>query len=158
MPRRSAIARATDGIALPVVRPRLVAPEDLSPEQQSDWLRLAARLPEELPVDQVAPLLTELARHMSYARQVSEELTRMRSASLADEDVLDQFTNLLRIHERQSLRISVLMQKLRLTVQSREEYHASERRRHRPHLTGPRPWEADAIDLDVLPAPSKEKN
>jgi hypothetical protein len=136
----------------------LVAPADLTEEQQSDWLRLAARLPEELPVDQVAPLLTELARHMSFARQIAEELTRLRSTPLASAEVLDQFANLLRLHERQSVRIGVLLQKLRLTPQAREEYHVSETRRRHPPLAGPRPWDVEALDLEALPVLTSEKN
>jgi hypothetical protein len=159
MPRKSAIARELQEIALPRVRPRLVAPVDLTAEQQNDWLKLAARLPEELPVDQVAPLLNELVRHMSFARQISEELTKLRSLSLADEDVLSLFTSLLKVHERQSMRIAVLLQKLRLTPQAREEYHNSETRRRHPRLNGPRPWDSDAVlELEALHVPSSEKN
>jgi hypothetical protein len=146
-------------IALPAMRPKLVAPSDLTDEQQTDWLKLAARLPEELPIDSVAPLLTEAVRHMSYSRQISEELTRMRSTSLADGDVLNQFSNLLKIHERQSVRIGVILQKLRISPQTTVDYQRAEARRRRPLLNGPRPWDTDALlELEARRVPDSERN
>jgi hypothetical protein len=156
MPRRSAIARAMEEVAVPASTPaKLVPPADLTTEQARDWQALAARLPKSLPAADVVPLLTELARHMSFSRQLGEEIAKLRQAPLSDADTLAQIETLLKLHERQSLRITALMTKLRLSPQDREQPYQSDRRRQKPPASLPKPWEDEALDLianDTLPA------
>ena len=153
MARRSAVARHTQELALATVRPKPIPPADLTPEQTEDWLRLADRLPDDLPVDDVAPLLTELARHMSFARQLSEELAKLRHGSLKHAPARGQVSDLLKLHERQSMRIAVIMTKLRLSPQVREEAWQADRRRLKAPVQAPKPWQLEALDLEVLAPP-----
>jgi hypothetical protein len=141
------------------VRPKPIPPADLTEEQTADWLRLANRIPDDLPVDDVAPLLTELARHMSFARQLAEELAKLRQASLKPARVRGQFADLLKLHERQSMRIAALTTKLRLAPQVREAWQP--RHRLKPVNEAPKPWQLEALDLEpveALAATSEGKN
>ena len=162
MPRRAAAARQMQEVALPIVRPKPIPPNDLTPEQAQDWLRLTNRLPDDLLADDVAPLLTELARHISYARQLNEELVKLRHASLRPARVRSQLGELLRLHERQSMRVAILMQKLRLSPQARETSWEFDRRRLKAPAPAHKPWQLEALDLapiEVLPGtPSEREN
>jgi hypothetical protein len=151
MPRRAKIALETQALALPAMRSKPVAPADLTPEQATDWLKLAGRIPDDVPVEDIAPVLTELARHMSYSRQLAEELAKLRSSSLRSERTRAQLADLLNLHQRQSMRVAVLSAKLRLTPQVREQSWEFDRRRLRAPAPEFKPWEAGAlVDLEAI--------
>ena len=161
MPRKSALARLTATVAIRRPQAKLELPADLTPEQAEDWLRIAQQLPEALTPNDVAPLLSELARHMSLSRQLSEELAKLRHSSLRGVRTRAYVRDLLKMHERESMRISALMTKLRLTPQDRELAHQADNRRLRPPASSPKPWELDALELEPIhetPPPPEPKD
>ena len=85
----------------------------------------------------------------------------MRTASLRAK-TLTRMTELLKLHERQSMRIAVLMQKLRLNPQVREQSWEADRRRLKAPAPAFKPWQAEALDLEAIElqpeATSERKN
>ncbi|HEY2531222.1 MAG TPA: hypothetical protein VGJ20_25380 [Xanthobacteraceae bacterium] len=149
MPRKSAIAHLTANVAIAKSRAQLEPPADLTAEQREDWLRFANRLAKALAAADVAPLLTELSRHMAYSRQLSEALDKERHCALDDHRHRAVLRDLLKMHERESVRITALMTKLRLTPQDCERVQQADRRRLRePSAHSPKPWELDALELE----------
>jgi len=65
------------------------------------------------------PLLAQLCRHISSARLLGGELSKLDERSLRTMEGLRRFDRLAAMHCRESMAIASLSTKLRLTVQSR---------------------------------------
>ena len=119
-------------------------PEDLEPDQQLEWEAITARLPADWFTGENIPMLRELCRHISYARELARQVAKLRaeiqavmegsagdtagSVGVAESrkiqaELCDELCRLLRSHGYQTERIGNLSTKLRLTKQSR--YDAS---------------------------------
>ncbi len=143
MPRQSAEGRAAIPTAVPAAR--IAPPGDLTPEQARDWQAITAKLPSHWFGGDNAPVLRELVRHMSYARQIGEALADMRKQILHSNAPLGAkqraiFNQLCRMHAGQSKAIAMLSVKLRLTNSSHRNDRFDERRL-RTMPDGRRPWE-----------------
>ena len=115
-------------------------PEELEPDQQLEWEAITARLPVDWFTGENIPMLKELCRHITYARELARQIAKVRAeiqafmeGSAADTagsmviaerrkiqvGLRDELCRLLRSHGYQSERIGNLCTKLRLTKQSR---------------------------------------
>jgi hypothetical protein len=123
----------------------LIAPYAIEAQEQAQcWRELMAGLPADWVTSATAPLLVEFCRHIIYARQVAEELTRMRKTSLSgtqdaeiDRAIFLQFAQMAREESRV---IADLALKLRFCKQTRLNSVTAENARKRLH-NGPKPWE-----------------
>src|SRR6516164_725800 len=108
MPRQSAEAAALEMVALPA--PKLPPPADITEEQATIWRAIVDRLPAAWFGSDNAPVLTELVRHISYARKVAQELEAVQGKSGPANRKL--MLSLLRAHALQSNRIADLSTRL----------------------------------------------
>jgi hypothetical protein len=133
-----------------IASPALPPPSDLTEEQAADWRAITAQFEPDWFDAGNAPLLTELVRHMSYARQLSEALEALRRRSLTSTTVKgakgrQTYRQLLAMQRAESQVISMLSVKLRL---SNSAHRTNDPRRGRGdgRLTvtvpsAPKPWE-----------------
>jgi hypothetical protein len=147
MPRAAA---ELEVIPFAIASPALEPPIDLTPEQRSDWNRIVSAFEPDWFDLGNSPLLTELVRHVSFSRQLSEQLAALRKRALASSTPasgkqLRVFTQLLRQQRAESQIISVLSTKLRLPNSS---HRTNDPRRGRGDgrlaatvPSGPKPWE-----------------
>jgi hypothetical protein len=119
-------------------------PGELELDQQLEWTAITARLPVDWFTGENIPMLKELCRHITYARELARQVAKVRAemqavmeGSAADTagsigiaerrkiqaGLRDELCRLLRNHGYQTERIGNLSTKLRLTKQSR--YDAS---------------------------------
>jgi hypothetical protein len=120
----------------------LPPPNYLSEEQAGDWRRLVSSFNGLGPGSE--PVLAELVRAQSRARQLAENLSELRKRTLTSDskDGTKQrsiFLQLHRAHMAESHLISVLSVKLKLTGPSRHGKHAHEAVQ-RPTAVSTPPW------------------
>jgi hypothetical protein len=143
MPRQSAVAAELAAYAIP--GQPLPPPEYLTEEQQRDWRALVEPFaPGRFKPDQV-PVLVELMRAQSRARQVNEQLATLRKRDLIADTTGGAkrraiFMQLRDMADAETRLISSLSTKLRLVDQSnvRKALASAEREKM---ATGPRPWD-----------------
>jgi hypothetical protein len=144
MARPSAVA--VEQIAYAIPGKPLPAPSYLTDEQQADWRALVEPFaPGRFKPDQV-PLLVELMRAQSRARQVNEQLATLRKRDLTADNKGGAtrraiFMQLRDMADAEARLITSLSTKLRLVDQSnvRKALASAEREKM---ATGPRPWDA----------------
>jgi hypothetical protein len=104
-------------------------PEELEPDQQLEWEAITARLPVDWFTGENIPMLKELCRHITYARELAKEIAEVKAmlsevvagtaAEAEKSNVMaagrKELCGLLRAHGYQSERIGNLSTKLRLT-------------------------------------------
>jgi hypothetical protein len=133
-------------------------PEELEPDQQLEWKTITEGLPGDWFSAANDPLLKELCRHITYARELARQIVKVRaeiqafmeesaaetagSMGIAERRKIqaglrDELCRLLRSHGYQTERIGNLSTKLRLTKQSR--YDASSAYRA-ARSTMKKPW------------------
>lgn len=143
MPKESAAAQEVTPFALSAAP--LPPPDSLSDEEAGYWRGLVGQFPRErFDVDDV-PLLVELMRHMSTARQINEQLDLMRRVRLIGPSperakVRQVFAQLARMAREESKLIATLSVKLRLAAQTKTRKVLADAERART-ATGPRPWD-----------------
>jgi len=138
-------AAAVEQIAYAVPGRPLPAPSYLTEEQQADWRALVEPFaPGRFKPDQV-PVLVELVRAQSRARQANEQLATLRKRDLTADTAGGAkrraiFMQLRDMADAETRLISSLSMKLRLTDQSnmRKALASAEREKM---ATGPRPWD-----------------
>jgi hypothetical protein len=138
-------AAAAEQIAFAIPTAPLPPPADLTPEQQADWRALVEPFaPGRFKPDQV-PVLVELMRAQSRARQINEQLATLRKRDLTADTTggakrRSIFMQLRDMADAETRLISSLSTKLRLTDQSnvRKALASAEREKM---ATGPRPWD-----------------
>ena len=54
-------------------------PGELEPEQQLEWEAITARLPVDWFTGENIPMLRELCRHISYARELARQVAKLRA-------------------------------------------------------------------------------
>jgi hypothetical protein len=143
MARPSAVA--VEQIAYAIPGKPLPAPSYLTDEQQADWRALIEPFaPGRFKPDQV-PVLVELMRAQSRARQVNEQLATLRKRDLIADTAGGAkrrtiFMQLRDMADAETRLISSLSTKLRLVDQSnvRKALASAERDKM---ATGPRPWD-----------------
>jgi hypothetical protein len=128
-------------------------PDDLTPEQQVEWEAIVARLPVDWFTGENIPMLKELCRHITYARELAveiaavkvmlSEVTAWTAAEAEKSNVMaagrKELCGLLRA---KSERIGNLSTKLRLTKLSRyEDARTAARAARDAGGTRPKPWE-----------------
>src|SRR4029450_8255001 len=117
--RRSAGEQSSIGYR---IERRIEPPSDLSVEQSADFRKIVAKFAADYFGADNAPLLAELVKHMSYARQINDEMKTLRSIPLSvplkGEKRRPAFYQLLREAREESRVIGALATKLRLTPQS----------------------------------------
>jgi hypothetical protein len=133
----------------------LPPPEDLEPDQQLEWEAITARLPADWFSGENIPMLKELCRHITYARELAVEIAEVKAmlsevvAGIAAEaeksNVMaagrKELCGLLRAHGYQSERIGNLSTKLRLTKLSRYgDAKTAARAARDAGGTWPKPW------------------
>jgi hypothetical protein len=143
MARPSAVA--VEQIAYAIPGKPLPAPSYLTDEQQADWRALIEPFaPGRFKPDQV-PVLVELMRAQSRARQVNEQLATLRKRDLIADTAGGAkrrtiFMQLRDMADAETRLISSLSTKLRLVDQSNvRKALASAEREKMTH--GPRPWD-----------------
>jgi hypothetical protein len=138
-------AAAVEQIAYAVPGKPLPAPSYLTEEQQADWRALVEPFaPGRFKPDHV-PVLVELMRAQSRARQVNEQLATLRKRDLTSDTAGGAkrraiYMQLRDMADAETRLISSLSTKLRLTDQSnvRKALASAEREKA---ATGPRPWD-----------------
>jgi len=145
MARHSAAAQAAFATAIPTPEP--APPNALTPEEAESWREITASLPPDWFDGANAALLVELCRHIVLARQISEQLARMRRAKLTAATAHGQrtrqaFRQLLRMAQAETQGIVSLSTKLRLSRSShRHNDRDGDERRRVIQPSGPLPWE-----------------
>jgi len=143
MPRASAAAIVTAECA--VLGVPMEPPVTLDEEQARFWRELVGNFPAGRFNAGDRPLLIELCRHQAIARNVHEELEKMRRWVLSAETPhaakrRGVFLQLLRMAREETKVISMLCVKLRLGTQSRTEKRGAEAEHSRMSV-GARPWD-----------------
>jgi hypothetical protein len=136
-------------------------PEELEPEQQLEWEAITARLPADWFSGENIPLLKELCRHITYARELARQVVKVRaeiqafmagsaadtagSEGIAERRTIqatlrDELCRLLRSHGYQTERIGNLSTKLRLTKQSRYDASSAYRAAKDAGSVMKKPW------------------
>jgi phage terminase small subunit len=143
MPRTSSEALVTLRTAIPT--PALQPPEYLTPEQQQDWHTITSQLPAEHFASDNAHLLAQLCQHISYSRQLAEQLELLRHTPLTRttlKAVKDRaaFVELLAMHRDQTKAIVSLSLKLRLCPSAYRRDGRTNERLARVSPSGPKPW------------------
>jgi hypothetical protein len=115
-------------------------PEELTPEQRTDWERLVGAFPAQRFDAGSVPLLTELVRHQARSRQLNEALDELRQTALASESLRRVFVALTRAARDETKLLMMLCTKLRLATQSKERKDHAEAAL-RGVATGPVPWD-----------------
>jgi hypothetical protein len=143
-------AAEREAIPFAIAAPALSPPEDLTAEQQADWVRITSAFEADWFDAGNAPLLVELVRHLSYSRHLGEQLAALRKRALASgtpasAKQLRVFNQLLRMQRGETQIIAVLSVKLRL---SNSAHRTNDPRRGRGDgrlaatvPSGPKPWE-----------------
>ena len=54
-------------------------PEELEPDQQLEWEAITARLPVDWFTGENIPMLKELCRHITYARELARQVVKVRA-------------------------------------------------------------------------------
>jgi hypothetical protein len=54
-------------------------PEELEPDQQLEWEAITARLPVDWFTGENIPMLKELCRHITYARELAKEIAEVKA-------------------------------------------------------------------------------
>ena len=54
-------------------------PEELEPDQQLEWKAITARLPVDWFTGENLPMLKELCRHITYARELARQIVKVRA-------------------------------------------------------------------------------
>jgi hypothetical protein len=137
MPRQSDAA----GDVVPFVLPcsPLPPPEDLTPEQSADWVRLVGAFPAARFNAGSVPLLTELVRHQALSRQINEALDGLRQTGLTGTETRRIFNSLTRAAREETRLLISLTTKLRLAPQTAERKDHAEAAQ-RSTATGTPPW------------------
>jgi hypothetical protein len=138
-------AAALEQIAYAVPGKPLPPPNYLTEEQQADWRALIEPFaPGRFKPDQV-PVLVELMRAQSRARQINEQLATLRKRDLIADTAGGAkrraiYMQLRDMADAETRLISSLSTKLRLTDQSnvRKALASAEREKM---AVGPRPWD-----------------
>jgi hypothetical protein len=136
-------------------------PGELEPEQQLEWEAITARLPVDWFTGENIPMLRELCRHISYARELARQVAKLRaeiqavmegsagdtagSVGVAESRKIqaglrDELCRLLRSHGYQTERIGNLSTKLRLTKQSRYDASSAYRAAKDAGSVVKKPW------------------
>ena len=136
-------------------------PEELEPDQQLEWEAITARLPVDWFTGENIPMLKELCRHITYARELAGQIMKVRAefqafmeGSAADTagsmgiaerrkiqaGLRDELCALLRSHGYQTERIGNLSTKLRLTKQSRYDASSAYRAAKDAGSVVKKPW------------------
>jgi hypothetical protein len=144
MPPKISAAEA-EVLPFAVAAAPLPAPSYLTEEQQADWRALIEPFaPGRFKPDQV-PVLVELMRAQSRARQVNEQLATLRKRDLIADTKGGRerraiYIQLREMADAETRLISSLSTKLRLVDQSnvRKALASAEREKM---ATGPRPWD-----------------
>jgi hypothetical protein len=166
--RKSLEARAIENVVAmscassPMKRPK--APKELSSDQKVEWNAIVDRMPEDWLTPETCPILTNLCRHIVYARDFAHELEdlnesfkkicfrlRQEHSELEPKEVralarmqLDRRGELAKMHGEQTRMIATLSTKLRLTPQSRMQAVTAGRKMFdRNQQPQKMPWEDD---------------
>jgi hypothetical protein len=136
-------------------------PGELEPEQQLEWEAITARLPVDWFTGENIPMLKELCRHITYARELAGQVAKLRadiqavtegsttdtagSMGVAERrkvqvGLRDELCRLLRSHGYQTERIGNLSTKLRLTKQSRYDASSAYRAAKDAGSVMKKPW------------------
>jgi hypothetical protein len=123
-------------------------PPELTSEEQRIWVDISASMPWDWFTADVRPLLTELCRHVVYARFLAAEIDAVRQRLGEVERWGGEYdkwraelSKLMRAHALQSERISQLATKLRMTNQSRYQARGGEQNRRTVSGAVEKPWE-----------------
>jgi hypothetical protein len=148
MPRAAAAGQEIAPFAISA--PALEAPTDLTAEQAEDWRRITGAFSPEHFDGGNEPLLRQLVEHISYSKQIAEELAALRRARLnvatvRGEKVRAAYRQLLQMARAETHAIVQLSTKLRL---SNSAHRTFDPRRGRGDgrlaatlPSGPKPWE-----------------
>ena len=136
---------------------RALPPDDLEPDEAAEWNQITARLPDGWFTAENMPMLTQLCRHICYARWLAGAISSIRGqiraieassdpvalgSEKAEAMLSDRLRSFLRAHCDQSERISNISTKLRLTQGSRYTLTAARAASAAGDSpTGRKPWE-----------------
>jgi hypothetical protein len=95
--------------------PRAEPPEELTREQADEWWGIVNRLPAEWFPRETLALLVQYCRHVVTARRVAQMVA---DAEASDELDIVVYDRLLKMQQRESLAVTALGTKLRITNQS----------------------------------------
>jgi hypothetical protein len=130
MPRMSDVEVQTLRLAekLPAVEARrLPAPEELTEEQRGEWTKLVGRMPADWFSPANTALIVQLCRHIVLARKVARILESMVSVNGVD---MVGLASIMKLQQRESGIIKVLMTALRLTPRAIQPSRTSIKRLH----------------------------
>lgn len=110
------------------------APSDLTDEVAEEWRAIVGRLPPDWFPRETHGVLAQYCRHVIASRRVGKLIANLEKEPRVD---LDEYDQLLRMHEREGRALSALATRLRITQQS--SIHKSRQKPVDPET--PKPWE-----------------
>jgi len=133
-------------------------PENLTAVEASHWCKIVRELRGDWFQPENAALLVQLCRHLANADRLARELR-----GLSPKKEFTRYTKLAKTMQTETRLIAILMQKMRLTQQSRYNYLSANQYRNpvtrAKVLTGadgkPRPWNEGQI---MATPPRNDKN
>src|SRR4051794_12946794 len=116
-------------------------PEELGPDERTEWYRFTRRMPQDWFPPETFPLLAQLCRHICQSRWFGEALQEVRAGLLdhTDDEAMERIERLIRCHDREGRAITSLMIKLRLTSQQRIDEDKTARKA-RDEIPDDKPW------------------
>jgi len=117
------------------VRPahRAKPPSDLTEDQAAEWRAVVDRMPADWFPRETHGVLGQYCRHIVEARRISRLIRQMTAKKRFD---LDQYEQLLRMHDKEGRSASMLATRMRITQQSRYD-----KKRKTGNVVAQRPWE-----------------
>ncbi len=138
MERRGRKSLAALSVILPHdVRPakRPKPPADLTKEQATEWQLVVDRMPADWFPREMHGVLAQYCRHIIEARRIGQLIAQMAAKKRFD---VDQYEQLLRMHDKEGRSVSMLATRMRLTQQSRYD-----KKRKTGNVIAQRPWQED---------------
>jgi hypothetical protein len=138
MPRQSHVGASTLALVAPVATvKRVQPPDDLTPEQRKEFLRVVESMPPEWFAPAHVQLLVQYCRHVTMANKLGQAIDKLLSKKNIDPVKLG---TLISKQDNETRVIGRLMQMLRITPQSVEPPKVSEKRMRQAGTKNP--WEA----------------
>jgi hypothetical protein len=109
-----------DGTISAINRPD--APQDLTPEQSLEWLRVVERMPAEWFPAETHAMLAQYCRHVVSARRVAEMIESLTEGSMDSDRWVEDYDRLLKMQEREGRAMSSLATRMRISQQAQINY------------------------------------
>jgi hypothetical protein len=110
------------------------APHELNDEETEIWFAVVNSMPAEWFSPSTVPLLTQYCRHTIHAKRIAELLEQAMSSKNL---VIDDYSELLKMQDRETRAITLLASKMRISQQST----ISDTAKKTTHSSARKPWQ-----------------